>query len=105
MAINIDVQPIPNQSFQLLVEQDLYLISIKTVDSQAYVSIQRNNVVLISNIKAMPNKPILESQYLYAEHGNFVFYQLDDDEYPYYRFFGISSFFKYITKSEVLNAF
>lgn len=104
MPVTIEVQPLPNQNFQLLVERDLYDISIKTVDTQAFVSITRNGTKLVSNIKAMPNQHILLSKYLYTEHGNFVFTQMDDDEYPYYKNFGATSFFEYVTKAEVADA-
>ena len=104
MPVNIELQNIPNQNFQLLFEQDSYDITIRTVDVESYVSITRNNEVLISNVKSMSNQNIILSEYKFKEHGNFRFNSTpENDNYPFYADFGISTVFQYVTKEEVEN--
>lgn len=104
MAQTVELQNTPNQNFQLLVEQDLYNITIRSFDGLSFVSITRGGEDLISNVKAMPNQPIIESEYLFSEHGNFIFSSEDLDTYPTYEDYGINTIFQYLTKEEVANA-
>jgi len=101
MTVEINLEQVPNQNFQLVVEQDSYDITLLTITDLTYVSITRNNEVIISNTKAVPNKNILENLYQYNEHGNFLF--TGEDDYPFYENFGVSNTFQYVTKAEVIS--
>lgn len=101
MPTDIELKNIPSQNFQLVIEQDSYDITLKNIGDITYASITRNREVLITNIKTVPNQNILQNEYQYNEHGNFVFSSVDDDEYPFYENFGISAIFQYLSKEEV----
>ena len=103
MAEDVQLEQIPNQSFLLLVEEDLYIITLRTISTETYVTLLRNGEKLVDSIKAMPNQNILLYNYQFNEHGNFVFTSLDD-EYPLFSNFGVSTFFQYVTKQEVVDA-
>ena len=102
MAAEIELQNIPNQNFQLLVEEDSYDITLKTIGDITYVSITRNSEVIITSTRAKPNQNILENVYQFNEHGNFVFVS-GDDEYPFFENFGVLAIFNYLTKAEVAS--
>lgn len=100
----IELENIPNQSFNIVVEQDSYDITIRTIGELTYVSITRNSEVILSNARAMPNQNIILSTYLFQTFGNFRFISSNNEEYPYYQNFGVSTFFHYVTKAEVVDA-
>lgn len=103
MPVNIELQNVSGQSFQLLVEQDSYEIKILSFFGMSFVSITRNGEVLIRNVKALINQPILQSIYKYQEHGNFQFFSEDSEVYPSFEDYGATTVFQYITKEEVAS--
>lgn len=103
MPTTIDLQNVSSQNFQLLVEQDAYDITVRSFNGLSFVSITRNDVLLIDNVKAMPNLEIIQAEYLFNDHGNFIFTSTDDsDAYPTSENYGITTFFQYISKAEVV---
>lgn len=100
MPSPIELERIPRQSFEIVVEQSLYEIRIITDDEESLVSISRDSEVLISNVRAIPNKPIIQSEYLFSEFGNFIFTSDDNETYPFYENFGITTVFQYLSIAE-----
>jgi hypothetical protein len=62
------------------------------------VTIIRDNILIISNVRAVPQSPLIPYQYL--EAGNFIV-TTDNDEYPIYTQFGITQYLVYLTQSEL----
>lgn len=101
--IPIELEQVPNQNFQVTLEDDFYDLTLLTDGDITLLTVVRNNELIITNAKAVPNKDIILSEYKFSEHGNFRFTSVDDDNYPFFSNYGISSFFQYVTKAEVIS--
>ncbi len=95
---------VPNQFLSTVVEEDAYNINIRTFKDITYISIQRDNIQLISNERVVVNRDVLLYDFQFNEHGNFLFFSNLQD-YPTFSEFEVSVFFLYITKSEVEDGF
>ena len=102
MALTTTLLTIPNQSFSAILEEDAYEIDIFTGRDLSFISIKRNGEQLLSNKRAVVNEPLLLFDYQFNGHGNFQFFSNLSD-YPFFDQFGISVFFIYNTKSEVIS--
>lgn len=96
--IEIPLQQIPNQKFTMQLDDSLYEITIKLTVNVMSVSIVRQNEQIVSNTRAEALAPIIP--YLYLEHGNFIFFTIDD-EYPNYELFGVTQFLFYFSAEEL----
>jgi hypothetical protein len=94
--IEIDIQPIANQSFTTTLDNNFYDITIKETNGVMSSSITRNNILIQSNSRILPNLPMIP--YKYQESGNFIIFT-DNDEYPYYPEFGLSQSLFYIPQN------
>ncbi|MEH0874658.1 hypothetical protein QM999_07985 [Pectobacterium cacticida] len=63
------------------------------------ISITRNDVLLVQNVRAMPATRLLATHQA-ARFGNFAFVTTND-EYPYYTAFGAGHELHYIPASEL----
>ena len=83
----IEIAPVPNQSFSVRLDDQQYDFVIKFEAGVMSVTITRDNVLLVSNLRAVPGEPLLP--YRYLESGNFVITTKDGD-YPNYLEFGVT---------------
>ena len=95
---NIVIQAIPNQSFSITLDNSHWRVSIKTENGIVGVSLTRDNVLVVENIRAVANEKIIPSEY--EEAGNFVFSTLNF-ELPEYTKFGVTQLFRYISAVEL----
>ena len=96
----IEIQPIPNQSFSVRLENSLYNIVIKEARGIMGMTISRDNVKILDNVRLTAGFPVLP--YLYEEVGNFIITNMNDD-LIYYDKFGVSQFLYYVTSAELLT--
>lgn len=96
-----DIQNTNNQSFSILLEDDFYEITIKTVGRLSYLTVVRNGDTIVSNRRAVPNVNIIPNRHQFQEHGNFRF--VGDDSYPFFENFNVSTRLYYVTKQEVID--
>lgn len=96
--IDIELQPLPNQSLTIQIDGSLYQITIKETRGVMSATIIRDDVVLVSNSRVVASTPILPYQYL--ESGNFVLLTQNGD-YPEYAQFGSSQALVYVTQAEI----
>lgn len=82
---NLSLQQIPNQAFSITLDGDRYVISIVETSGVMSVSISRNDVAIIENVRATAGTFILP--YEYEENGNFLFFNINE-EIIYYPNFG-----------------
>lgn len=94
----IPLQAIPNQTFTIQLDNSLYVITIKFVINIMTVTIIRDNVLIISNVRAIPEQKIIP--YRYLEAGNFII-TTENNEYPIYSQFGLTQYLVYLTQSEL----
>lgn len=96
--IEIALVALPNQSFSLRLDSNLYNLTIKETNGCMCATIVRNNVTLLSNVRLVAQFPIIP--YIYLEAGNFIISTLDDD-LPDWTKFGISQTLLYVSEAEL----
>ena len=96
--IDIQIQPIPNQSFTFVADDTSFNVTFKTTNDRTIADFVINDDIAINGIRVMPNKPIIP--YPYLEYGNFFFVS-NGEIYPFYTDFGISQNLVYLTVGEM----
>jgi hypothetical protein len=101
--IAIELQAIPNQSFSIRLNGDLYDIEILEANGVMCSNVSRNNELILSGDRIVPGYPIIPYQYL--SNGNLVLLTANGD-YPYYTQFGVTQSLIFASASEIeaLNA-
>jgi len=99
----IPLQAIPNQSFSVTLEGNLYALTLRTIQNGTYADITLNGNVLITGTRCVVNKPLLPYPYLEGVGGNFAFVT-QNSEYPNYAEFGTTQALYYVTVAEVAAA-
>lgn len=99
-AIEIAIEPMPNQSFSITLDGSFYDITIKESNGVMSCSIVRDNILIQSNARISAGYLLIP--YKYQENGNF-FIITENDDYPYYTEFGNTQFLMYIPQP-VLNS-
>lgn len=98
MTVEIPLANIPNQAFSVQLDNLLYNITVKFIVNVMVVTIVRNGVTIMSNVRATPNMPLI--LYPYLESGNFIFFTVEGD-YPNYNSFGQNQFLLYFSQDEL----
>lgn len=98
---NIAIQNIPNQSFNVILDDNQWDITIKSVNGCLAVSLILNGAVLLKNILVAAYQPIIPSEY--SESGNFTFITLNQEVVDYEKF-GISQNLIYFSADELAAA-
>lgn len=96
--IQLPLSAIPNQSFSVVLNTQLYYLAIKLIGNVMAVDLSINNTIILLGMRAVAGYPIIP--YSYLENGNFVFTNQNDD-YPFYTQFGITQFLIYATQQEL----
>ncbi len=90
---SIPIQAIPNQSFSITLDRNQWNFTLKTTNGVISVTLAKNNVTIIENLRAVANTLIIPAPYL--EAGNFLFLT-QNFELPDYTQFGITQLLIYI---------
>jgi hypothetical protein len=98
--LSIPIATIPNQIFNVLLDQNEWEISIYLANNIMAVDLNLNGVDIIIGQRAVPATPLIPYEYL--ENGNFIFVT-DDYDYPIYTEFGISQLLVYASPTELLE--
>ena len=94
----IPIQPIPNQSFTVVLDNVSFDIVLKFTVNVMSATISADGVLLVQNTRVVPGFPIIP--YRYLEQGNFVIQTLNDD-YPNYEQFGTSQQLIYASQEQL----
>jgi hypothetical protein len=94
----IPLQAIPNQSFSITLDNNLYDIKLITCVNITAASILRNKELILLDSRVEPNMPIIP--YRYLEDGNFMILTKGGN-YPIYSEFGVTQFLIYTSASEL----
>ena len=101
MPMNIPIQSLPNQSFNITLNSNLWDIEIKTCAGATVVSLSLNGTLVIENLIAAAASPIIPEQY--QENGNFMFLTANN-QIPAYGQFNVTQSLIYFSATE-LSAF
>lgn len=96
--IEIPLQAIPNQSFNITIENIFYDMEIKETRGVMSCSITRDNILIQLNTRIVPGTFLIP--YSYQESGNFYILTANDD-YAYYDKFGLSQTLVYFSQDIV----
>lgn len=98
MPIGLPIQQLPNQSFTITLDGNLYEITLKTCNGITAVSITENGTDILDNGIAASCAQIISSQY--NEAGNFMFLTANQ-QLPNYAQFGLTQSLFYFSASEL----
>ena len=98
MSEQIPLAAIPNQDVSITLDGSRFDIAVKSSSTSTLISIIRDDVTLISGLRAVGGTLVLPYEYL--EEGNFYF-ETPNEVIPYYENFGISQFLIYMTAAEI----
>jgi len=96
--IDIAIQALPNQNLSVQLDEFRYDLTIKEANGVMSMSVVRDDVVIVSNVRLVSGSPVLP--YRYQERGNFVLTTVAE-ELPYYPAFGVTQFLVYLSDAEV----
>lgn len=112
--IKIPLTNIPNQSLNIVLDGNNYVIrihacgdstisasvaSLRTLGNGILaVDIIRNDVVIVTGMRAVSGTPLIP--YTYLEDGNFIFIT-QNDQYPNWRLLGINQFLLFASQAEL----
>lgn len=98
MVMQINIDPVPNQSFNVRVDDALYSIRLVSTNGVMSCDVSRDDVALLTGARIVAGTAILP--YKYQEQGNFIITTLDG-ELPDYTKFGVSQFLLYLSIEEM----
>ena len=98
MTQRIELQPIPNQSFTLTLDNDRYELTIKESRGTVAADLIRDEVSLYRGLRIVAGTPLIP--YTYRQTGNFII-TTENGEIPYYTRFGITQFLIYASPAEL----
>jgi len=101
MPVSIPIQQLPNSSFTITLDNNLYEIDLRICNGVTTVSLTQNGTDILDNAIAASAAPIIPSPYL--EAGNFMFLTANQ-QLPNYEQFGLTQSLFYFSESE-LNAY
>lgn len=98
MPMEINLSPIPNQSFTTTLDGVLYNMRIFLVQNIMCCDLSINGVVVLTSMRLVSGAPIIPYRYLI--NGNFIITTLND-ELPNYEEFNSTQFLVYFTQAEL----
>ena len=96
----IPIEPIPKQEFSTRLDDFRYVLTLREAAGVMSVTIERDGVTLIRNVRAVANSPLLPYVYQEGGGGNFAFRTIND-ELPDWRKFNTSQQLIYATAAEL----
>lgn len=98
MPQSVPIQAIPNQSFSVTLDGNLFDIAIRETNGIMSVSMSINGVDTLDNMRAVAGSPVIP--YRYQEAGNFMFLTANYD-LPDYTQFNTTQSLVYFTAAEL----
>lgn len=97
--VKIDVEKIPNQMFNVLLDNTLYRVQLRTIQGLTYMSAWANDELLFYSQLCSPN--LFVNPYNYVGLGGKFLFSCLDNEYPNYRSFGNTQNLLFYSAEEV----
>ena len=96
--IDVTIAAVANQELTVQLGGAMWGISLREGSGCMSVSVSRDNVPIISNVRVTAGTPLLP--YQYQESGNLIL-TVEADALPYWDQFGVTQFLVYITAEEL----
>lgn len=94
----VPLKIIPNQSFSIVLDNNVWNFALKATNGQTSVTILRDNVVVVEGARAVANELIIPAKY--QEAGNFLFLT-QNFQLPEYTQFGVTQLLVYVSQAEL----
>ena len=91
---------LPNQKFNMPINNGTLEIELRTVDNITLMSMKYNGNNVVSSIKVAPKVLLLGYKHLQEQYGDFIF-TTTDNQYPYYANFNNANKLYYLDSEEV----
>lgn len=91
---------LPNQKFNMPINNGTLEIELRTVDNITLMSVKYNGNNIVNSIKVAPNVLLLGYKHLQEQYGDFIF-TTTDNQYPYYENFNNANKLYYLDYEEV----
>ena len=91
---------LPNQKFNMPINNGTLEIELRTVDNITLMSVKYNGNNIVNSIKVAPNVLLLGYKHLQEQYGDFIF-TTTDNQYPYYENFNNANKLYYLDSEEV----
>lgn len=102
MPQSIPLNAIPNQSFSALLDNQRYVVTIKTIANGVTIaSVSINGALVVDSVRCVANRLMIPYRYLEGAGGNF-FLGSDGDTLPDYTQFGVTQTLYYFTNAELV---
>lgn len=96
----IPIEQVAKQEFSVRLDDFRYIIALRETAGVMSVSIERDGVVLVQNMRTVANSPLLPFEYLEGGGGNFAF-RTENDDLPDWREFNVSQQMIYASADEL----
>lgn len=103
MSLIVQLEAVPNQSFDVVLENVRYSFRFVACFDCMAVDIARDGVDIVRGARVVNGSLLIPSQYQYYNGGNFAIISSSED-IPYYDQFGITQFLIYYTADEMREA-
>ena len=94
----VPLQPVPNQSFSVLLDANQWAVVLKTVGAATVASLTLNGTDVLDSAHCAAGAFLIPSEY--EEAGNF-FFVTQSQQLPYYTQFGVTQSLIYISAGEL----
>lgn len=101
MSLIVPLDPIPNQSLSIRLDNRRYVVTVQEIGGMMGATIERDGVLLISNVRCVAGFPLLPYPHLSRDAGNFIFTNTVAGKIPYYTDFGSTCLLVYSTAAEI----
>lgn len=95
----VELKNIPNQIFNIVLNDVDYRIQVKTIQDLTFISVWVGGEVLFYNQICVPNGFV--NPYNYLSQNGKLFFRCLDNEYPNYRQFSNTQWLYFLTPKEV----
>lgn len=101
MAQTLPLDAIPNQSLSIRLDDRRYVITLRDIGDMMAVTIERDDVTLISGVRACAGSPLIPYPYLMGDAGNFIFTNTVPGNAPRWEYFGAACFLLYLSAADL----
>lgn len=98
MAVQINLDPVANQSFSVQLDGARYVVRLVATNGVMAADIERDGVAVVTGSRVLPGVPLIP--YTHLEAGNFMLVTAGDD-LPDWPRFGVDQFLVFLTEAEI----
>lgn len=95
----VPIETLPKQEFSIRLDEQRFVIGIRATGDVMSVSVERNGVKIIDNVRTVANRLVLPYDYMEGNAGNFAF-RTEESDLPWWEKFNVTQQLVYVTAIE-----